>query len=320
MRPSLRLCFAASVVASAAMSATAGAAGIGPTQELPAGGLVFVGADRIQITREDLTIGLDRIDITYSLTAVDRSRVSLAVAFPLPAIDLAQLQGADVAIPAYDPANPTNFVGFSTLIDGAPVEPEVDVRAVAAGHIDVTRRLLEAGLPIYPLASDIAERLAALPEDVRDDLADGSVLSVRDAVTSPLWALHTVFHWRTIVATAPVTIQHHYKPVSGSTPWSSDFVETAKRKYCLSDADAAELDRRAASGKPPTVYWVHYHPASNSWVKGPSEAFRLTIDKGGAGKIAATCIKDIRATGGTTLELVATDRNDDQDIDVLFVE
>jgi hypothetical protein len=311
----------AAVSAGALVAAAPPVAAIGPTQELPSGGLVFVGQDKVQITSEHLIIALDRIELTYVLTASERERVSLAVAFPLPAIDLAQLQGVDVAIPAFDPSNPTNFLGFWTLVDGQPVEPEVDVRALAVGHIDVTRQLLELGLPLYPFSVDMAERLAALPADTRNDLADSSVVTVLDNVTKPLWALRTVFHWRTVVTDAvPVTIQHHYKPVAGSAQWSPEIAETVKRKYCLTDADVSALDRRAANGKAPTVYWVQYHPAQNSWVKGASETFRLTIDKGSAGSIAATCTKSLRAATETTLELVTADRADDAEIDVLFVE
>jgi Domain of unknown function (DUF4424) len=309
------------LVASALAASAATAFGIGPTQELPSGGLLFVAQEKIQIISEQLIIGLDRIELTYVLTALERERVSLAIAFPLPTIDLAQLQGIDVAVPSFDPTNPTNFVGFWTLVDGQPVEPEVDVRAFAVGQIDVTRRLLELGLPLYPLALDMAERLAALPTDARNDLADGSIVTVVDNVTRPLWALRTVFHWRTVIGgNAPVTIQHHYKPIVGNTQWSADISEPIKRKYCLSDADASTLDRRAATGKAPTIYWVHYQPASNGWVKGSSETFRLTIDKGSTSGIAATCTKGLRSATATTLELVAADRADDVEIDVLFVE
>jgi hypothetical protein len=301
------------------VAGTCSAVAIGPTQELPSGGLVFVVGEKVQIEREDLIIALDRIEVTYVMSSADKSRVSLAMAFPLPTIDLAALQGTDVAVPAFDPANPTNFVGFWTLIDGQPVEPEVDVRAVAVGHIDVTRRLLEVGLPLYPLADDIADKLATLPTDVRDDLVDASILTVVDDVTRPIWALQTVFHWRAAIAgSAAVTIQHHYKPITGSTKWSAEFAETARKKYCLSNEAVVSLDRRAAAGKAPTVYWVHYHPAANSWVKGTSETFRLTIDKGAG--MASTCVPGLRAASGTTLELVATDRSDESDIDVLFVE
>ncbi len=294
---------------------------IGPTQELPAGGLVFAGQDKTEITSEDLTIGIDRVDITYVLRTADRERSALAIAFPMPTIDLAQLQGSDVAMSAFDPSNPTNFVGFWALIDGQPVEPEVDVRAFSVGLIDVTRRLLDLGLPLNPLAADVAERLAELTSDVRNDLADSSIVSVVDNIVKPLWALRTVFHWRVIVTSmAPVTIQHHYKPITGSAIWSATIAEQLKMKYCLSDEDAALLDRRAAEGKAPTVYWVHYHPAANTWIRGPSEAFRLTIDKGNTDSIASTCIKGLVPTSATTLELIASDRTDDTEIDVLFIE
>ena len=301
--------------------ASTGAAAVGPTVELPAGGLVFPSQDKVQVEREQLTIALDRIEITYVLRLIEQRPLSMVVAFPLPTIDMAALTGHEVAIPAYDPANPTNYVGFWTLIDGQPVEPEVDVRALAAGHIDVTQRLLEHGLSLYPLAADLPEKLADLPAATRDDMADGSILAINDGTSSPLWAMSTVFHWRVRVEPRKsVTVQHRYQPITGSAPWTPEFASTARSKYCLNADEVAFLGRRAANGKPPTVYWVHYHPSSNSWIKGASETFRLTIDKGSAGGIAATCFPGLQAATASTLEWVTTDRVDDADIDVLFVE
>ena len=282
---------------------------------------MFPAQDKVQVEREELTIGIDRIEITYLLRLIEQRRFSVAVAFPLPLIDMAALSGHEVAIPAYDPANPTNYVGFWTLVDGQPVEPEADVRALAAGHIDVTQRLIELGLPLYPQATDLPEKLADLPTATREDLADASILTVADGTASPLWALQTVFHWRmSIEPQKQVTVQHRYQPVAGSAPWSAELAATARTKYCLSADDSASLDRRAVNGKPPTVYWIHFHPSSNSWIKGASETFRLTIDKGNAGAIAATCVPGLKAASATTLEWATTDRVDDADIDILFVE
>lgn len=322
MRSALSCQALPSLLAAAYLAASGCAASaFGPTVELPGGGLVFPAQDRVQVEREQLTIGLDRIEITYNLRLVDERSISVAVAFPLPVIDMAALAGSQVAIPAYDPTNPTNYVGFWTMIDGQPAEPDVDVRALATSHIDVTQRLVELGLPLYPLAADLPARLAELPSATRADLADASVISTSDGKSSPLWAVRTVFHWRLRVEAAKsVTLQHSYQPIAGSAAWTPEFAATARSKYCISAEAAASLDRRAAKGRPPTVYWVHYHPASNSWIKGASETFRLIIDKRHADGIAATCFPGLQSATSSTLEWATTDRADDTDIDVLFVE
>ena len=100
--PGARLGLSRLALVAALVSATcvSGAAAVGPTVELPAGGLVFPSQDRIQVEREELTIALDRIEITYALRLIEALPLSVAVAFPLPLLDMSTLAGAPIVVPA----------------------------------------------------------------------------------------------------------------------------------------------------------------------------------------------------------------------------
>ncbi len=291
------------------------------TSEIPAGGLVFTHRDKLIVDQETLTIGVDQIDIQYLVRSTDAKPRSIAFAFPMPTIDMTALYGSEVAIPAFDPTNPTNFVGFWTTLNGTPVEPEVDIRALAIGHIDVTAELNRLGLPLYPFAPDMAERLAALTADQKSALVDTNVISIEEQSLEPAWALRSVFHWRHVLASdASLDIRHNYKPIIGSARWNADIAATAKDKYCMQPEDIAELDKRAMAGKVPTVYWVHYVPSANAWLKGPSSLFKLIIEKPEATSIATTCTSDLVRAGPLRLEKSDSSRSDDIEIEVLFVE
>ena len=141
-------------------TADAGQPPVEPTTELAAGGLVFAGKDALVVERKDLVIGIDKIRITYVVRNADATDRTALMVFALPTIDMAALDGAPVAIPSYDPQNPTNFVGFWTMIDGKAAEPEVDINAKALGHVDVTTLLQAHRIPLYPFDADMGETLA----------------------------------------------------------------------------------------------------------------------------------------------------------------
>lgn len=292
-----------------------------PTVELPSGGLIFAARSKLVVEQETLTIGIDRVEIDYTIRNNERDPRSTAMAFPLPVIDLGSLFGSEVAIPAFDPANPTNFVAFWTTIDDLPVEPEVDVRAFALGHIDITAELTRLGLPLYPFAPELGEKLAELSVEQKQSLVAANILDVEDQTYEPLWALRNTFHWRHAFAPDKATeVRHHYRPVLGSAPWSAALAATAKSKFCMSDADIAALDQRASDGKAPTVYWLHYTPGLNAWLKGPSSLFKLVIEKPQATSIAATCLAQVLPIDATRLGFTTTSRTDDSEIEVMFVE
>lgn len=297
------------------------AVAIPPALELPAGGLIFAARDRLVVDQETLTIGLDRIDIDYILRSTFGQSQSVVMAFPLPTIDMANLYGADLAIPAYNPDNPTNFVGFWTTLDGVAVEPDVDQRALAIGQIDGTATLRALQLPLYPLEPGIGEKLATLSFEQRQSLRDAQLIETEAGTPEPMWALRTVFHWRhALAADATVVVKHNYRPVAGSAPWSEEIKTKAKTKYCMTDDAIASLGQRTAEGKAPTVYWVHFAPGTNAWLKGPSTSHTLMIERPDGKGIAASCAAGQREVLDTGFRITSTARIDDVDIEVMFVE
>jgi hypothetical protein len=292
-----------------------------PTVELPAGGLVFnLQQHELVLERKDVVLGIDKVRITYVVRNPHAEDRALPTAFPMPEIDMASLEGAIAAIPAYDPANPTNFVGFWTMIDGVAVEPDVDVRAKSIGHIDVTESLRAAKIPLFPFAPELDEALLATPRDVREDLVRRGVLKAVNGDLEPAWKLETVFHWSTTFpAGRAATIQHGYRPVVGVTQWTEARAEKFAKDYCVSSDDVRALTQKASEGKPPAVYLLHYHPPHNSWLEGRAAAYSLTLEKPEAGSIVASCRTGLRASG---LELRAdeVDFENDAWINVLIVE
>jgi hypothetical protein len=294
---------------------------IPPALELPAGGIIFSSRDRVIVDHEALSIGLDRIEIDYLVRNPTTVPQTVVMAFPLPTIDMANLYGADLAIPAYNPDNPTNFVGFWTTLDGVAVEPDVDQRALAIGHIEATATLKALGLPLYPLDPGLSETLATLTPAQRQSLREAQLIETENGTSEPLWALRTIFHWRHVLAgDATVAIKHNYRPVAGSAPWSNDLKMKAKTKYCMADEDIAALDQRKATGRAPTVYWVHYSPGNNAWLKGASTSHALLIERPDGKGVAATCAAGQRETLETGLRIIGAARIDDVDIEVMFVE
>jgi hypothetical protein len=294
---------------------------IPPALELPAGGLVFNGRDKISVAQEALTIALDRIEIDYRLRNTETRARTLVIAFAMPVIDMANLYGQSLAVPAFDPANPTNFVGFWTTVDGVAVEPDVDVRAFAVGQADATAELKRHGLPLYPLAPGLNDQIAALPLETRRDLDSANLIDADASPPQPLWALKTVFHWRqTMGAEATTSWRHHYRPVAGSAPWSDEVKAKWTAKYCLSADDVAALDKVAAEGRAPTVYWVHYAPGNNAWLKGETVAHVLSIERPVGLGIAATCAPGSRDSTDKGFKITSSNRTDDAEVYVLFAE
>lgn len=313
----------AALLALGPVSAPARAAGQGsyePTTELPGGGLAFTANGAVSIDREDIVIGIDKVRLTYLLRNLSGSEHTMPMAFALPDIDALELDGAAVAVPAYDNQNPTNFTGFWTMIDGRSVTPEVNIRALLLGLIDVSRAVMDADLPLYPLAPDIADRIAQLKPEVRTDLAKRGILNGMADPPTPAWTLRTGFHWPVAIAADRVaTIQHGYRPILGSDVWSADVAADLTERYCLSKELVARLNAKLTAGDPPVIYWMTYEPGLKAHMRGRSTAFNLTIEKPSEKGEVSTCFKGLKQNP-TALEWSATDHLLSEDLHVLFVE
>jgi len=291
-----------------------------PTSELPGGTLSFAANGSIAIDREDIVIGIDKVRLTYVLRNLTGREHAMPMAFVLPDIDMLELDGASVALPAYDSQNPTNFLGFWTMIDGKPVAPEVNVRALVLGTIDISRNLTGAGLPLYPLSPDMADRIAQLPPATRTDFVRRGILNGMIDPPAPAWTLRTGFHWPLVVAPdRSTTVQHGYRPVLGSDVWSEENAADLTARFCLTPDVVQRLDAKRKAGDQTVVYWMTYEPGAKSHLRGVSANLNLTIEKPSDQGIVSTCFKGMKQTP-SAIEWSARDQLLSEDLHILFVE
>src|SRR5438105_6267903 len=129
--------------------------------ELAIGGLVFTKNSDVSIESENLAITPDTVTVRYVFLNQSPNPVTLTVAFPLPDIDL--IDAESVAFPTSDPVN---FVGFSTKVDGKPVNFTVNQRAFL-NNKEVTAALRAMGIPILPIGAQ-QSKITELPQQTRD--------------------------------------------------------------------------------------------------------------------------------------------------------
>src|SRR5690606_8128248 len=117
------------------------------------------------------------------------------------------------------------------------------------GTIDVARNLADAGIPIYPFAPDMADRIAQLPPEARADLVKRGILNGTIDPPAPAWTLRTGFHWPVAVAAdRSVTVQHGYRPILGSDVWSEENAADLTARFCLVPDVVQRLNAKLKAG------------------------------------------------------------------------
>jgi hypothetical protein len=303
------------------------AAGIAPalaaeaTQELPAGSVAYAGANLIVTDSETVVLRHDSVRVTTVLRSIEPRERPILMAFALPDIDMAALDGTTVSVLSYDPGNPTNFIGLWMRADGGDVPLEVEQRALSLGLLDATAGLARHGVPLYPLSADVADILTALPQDARDDLLAQSLIRLNEGQYEPLWTLRTAFHWRQPVpASRPLQLTFGYQPVAGSSLWTEDSAASLTTRFCVSAAQAATLTRRAKGGATVTASWVHFQPGASGHLRGPIGDYTVDIEKTNEQTVVATCREGFKRAADGTLQFKAVDHVAEDDILVLFVD
>ncbi|MCB1462994.1 MAG: DUF4424 domain-containing protein [Nitratireductor sp.] len=299
--------------------------------ELGGGGLLLTHSDGIELTSEDLFISMDEVRVDYVFTNRGEAAVETIVAFPMP--DLSGGIDNNVSVP--DELS-DNFLGFTTVMDGKEIEPQLDQRAVVAG-IDVTDELVAQGVPLLPGGEATQAALAALPaEIVADWLTRGIVAddtyddgSGWKTVHVANWTLRSAYWWRAVFpAGRSVAVSHRYHPSVGMTAGLNYLSYDGKpggaypeyaRKYC---ADNAFLNASIRAEK--THDYVqekridYVLTSGGNWANGTIGRFRLTVDKGSPANLVSFCGTGVRKTGPTTFEMTAEDFYPEKDIHILF--
>lgn len=306
--------------------------------ELKTGGLVFVRSDVVVMEEEDLYISQDEVRVSYVFRNMSDGDVDSLVAFPMP--EITGSPWSDVAVPD---SQSDNLLGFEVEVGGRAVAPQLEQKAFAIG-LDVTSALVAARVPFNPFSEAAFDAVQLLPEATRRDWVARGIVSaeswdegsgMREYYT-PVWSMRSTYWWRmTFPAGQAVSVSHRYRPSVGGTVGVTflelesgrargpDY-ERYRTKYCLDDGFVRAVERHAAQDPdriaPFYENWISYVLTTGANWAGPIGRFRLTVDKGAAGNLVSFCGSNVRKTGPTTFEMVASDFHPDHDLDILLLK
>jgi hypothetical protein len=308
--------------------------------ELSLGGLTFTRSDDVSMEEEDLQISPERTQVRYRFLNNSAAPVTLTVAFPLPDIDLSDLD-QDIAIPGTDPVN---FVDFHTLIDGKPA-PFTAVQKAMLGEKDVTAKVKAAGLPVMPVGPDadaLQPRAEALAPATLKELVDGGILveagtgAEGKALYGAGWTVRTSFvRKQTFAQGVPVQVEHSYRTSLGQSvdtvlraalrknPTFAAEIERYRKMYCIDDLFLRGIDKIAgtADANPANVQErrISYILKTGANWAGPIRSFRLLVDKGKPDSLVSFCANGLKKISPTQFELRQTDFTPTSDLAILLV-
>lgn len=303
--------------------------------ELSVGGLVFTRSADVSLESEDLTITPDLVTVKYRFLNHAAAPVTLTVAFPLPDIDLSE--GESYSIPTLDP---TNFVGFETKIDGAPVKFSIHQTAML-GTQDISAQLRAANVPLLPIGAE-ETRLADLPPATREQLIKQGLLLPNGTddqghqLYEGAWTVKTaVVRQQTFPPNRPVVVEHRYHTSVGMSfdtvlrkglrlnKAMAPEVERYKKEYCISDAFLASLDKLGGDGQANTAKLqerrISYVLKTGANWAGPIKDFNLTVDKQKPDRLISFCPKEAKASSPTLTQFTAKDFTPERDLKILIV-
>lgn len=326
--------FHAAAVAAFALAASSALAN-DSTAELAAGGLVLTHSDGIEMRSEDLSISREAVKVHYVFRNTTDRDLTALVAFPMPGItgDIDFVE----AVPTDDP---TNILGFSTLVDGKPVKAEVEQRAFFKGK-EYTTLLKTWGVPLAPHLDATVAALDRLPETKKKQLLALGLVDHNDYDAGkgwehhlqPFWSLKTTYYWnQAFPAGRDLVVEHRYTPSVGQSAGSGlgmswlNGKELAgfRAKYCIDDAFMAAVSKaQARVGKDALVFTearIDYILSSGGNWKKPIGDFHLTVDKGRPDTLVSFCATGVRKTGPTRFESRLSDFRPSQDLHILFLD
>jgi hypothetical protein len=303
--------------------------------ELAVGGLVFTKSSEVSIESEDLTITPDTVTVRYVFLNQSASPVTLTVAFPLPDIDLAD--GANVAFPTGDPLN---FVGFSTKVDGKPINFTVNQRAIL-NNKDVTATLRDMGIPTLPVGAQQL-KINELPQQTRDRAVTAGLLlqsgtnDKGEPLYEPTWTLKTsVVRQQTFPPGKPVSVEHRYRTSVGMSFDSvlrqglrqnkalESEVQRYKANYCILDDFLKSIDKLAGADEANKAKIlerrISYVMKTGANWAGPIKNFHLVVDKGQPDRIVSFCGDGVTKISATAFEMRASDFTPTRDLNIIIV-
>jgi hypothetical protein len=299
---------------------------------LGAGGVVVLTKNPdIRMASEDLYLSPKQVKVRYAFTNDSDHDVDIIVAFPLPDVNNYEL--AESPIGTTTDKTP-DFVGFKLTVDGKPIAPAAEERAMFGGK-DVTATVKAAGAPLNVVIGGY-EKFQKLSAAGRALLKKAGLIEGEgtDQIYAK-WTTTTKFWWKQhFPAGKTVSIEHSYQPVTGQTFFSSYALgEKEQRSYyekefCLDAPTAKAAAARLAALKTQTGNDGLLNQYSTGFViltaknwKGPIGRFHLTVDKLKPDSILSMCWDgDLKKTSATRFESTLTDFVPKRDIEVLVLE
>ena len=314
--------------AAALLVLTAAPAGANDTTAaLTNSGLVLTTNSAIEMRSEALSISETAVKVRYAFVNTAPKDVTVTVAFPIPDI---VFDGPDVTLNI--PKDAANFLGFRTTVNGAPVNAQLEQKAVQKG-VDVTAYLRGLGVPIQPYLEATDTAINRLTKAQQDDMVKrGLAMNLNDPGDATrqmigLWTLKSTFFWnQTFPAGKTVTVEHDYTPSVGSTagfPVAPADMMSSLAKYCV-DADfvaSASKTMKAGDTQPNLQEeWIDYVLTTGANWKAPIGDFTMTIDKGAAANLVSFCGTGVVKTGPTTFQVHYTNFTPKTDVAVLLAK
>jgi hypothetical protein len=270
----------------------------GPIFDLPAD---------MSVERLETYVSIRSVRLAYVFKSAKRQSVHFSFALPEMPVDagpdIVGLDAGDEAAGFTADIEPVNYLDLSVQVNGRKLALAGHGRALHEGK-DVTRRLLDAGVPLlYDPAGDAP--WPKLPPEVQEKLrADG--LLGEDAA---YWTYQADFVWDQAFEPGETRVEVSYSPLADY--WSDinrdDFPEiatdgSATQAYCIDDA-VRRAFYRSPSYDILTV--THLFAPSGGW-RGPVRHYRLVVDKQRATDLVAFCPLTAKKISPTRFEWTAT--------------
>jgi hypothetical protein len=304
--------------------------------ELGTGGLILSRTDAVSMAKEDLFISADRVTVDYVFRNTTDKDVEAVVAFPMPLIE-----ASPYSMTALPDDTSDNFLGFEVAVDGKPVTPQLEQKAIAV-ELDVTGLLAANGVPVNPFAKATLEALEKLPEKTAEEWIERGMIFIDSYdegsgwknVRTPLWSLKSTYWWTaSFPAGKDVKVAHNYKPSVGATVAPTFFSDgkfqgtyaAYKEKYCMDEVFERAV-RKAAAASPETYPRLteqridYVLTTGGNWALGSIGDFKVTIDKGDPKNLVSFCATGVKKTGPTTFEWHRQDFSPERDIEILLLE
>jgi hypothetical protein len=297
---------------------------------LEIGGLRLTYNPDIELREEDLFLSTREIRVAYKFFNKSNSDVHTVVAIPLP-----RIENGEAGNYAIKSADPVNVIGFEVVVDGQPVKPAVEIRAISRG-LDVTKLLQKYGLPLTTITADADARgrlndfMRDLPMDARRELETFGVIDWRSSFdkdgkpdANPRWKTNITFYWlQTFPAGRVIEIRHRYRPVPRDFITSMEEInsERIRKSYCVDpDFARAAQAREKAIGTMIGRELRYILSTAENW-SGPIQKFRLTIDKGSPEALVSLCFDGIKRTGPTTFVATRDNYQAVEDLGILLLD